>query len=174
MTPQRPEDIAPSSELPKLIAANAAYAAAFAKGGIPMPPARKLVIVTCMDARLDPARFLGLEEGDAHVLRNAGGLLTGDVLRSLLISYHIQGTREFVFVRHIDCGLLTLSNDRMRDLVRERTGVDAPAIDFLPFADLDTGVRDDMAAVRSSPLFPDAAVAGFVFDETTGRLREVT
>src|SRR5689334_9710601 len=115
--------------------ANEAYAARFQKGDLPMPPARRVAVLTCMDARLDPARFLGLEEGDAHVVRNAGGRASPDALRSLIISYKLLGTREFIIVHHTDCGMLTFSNDQIREMLKNDTGADASGIDFLPFSD---------------------------------------
>src|SRR5215468_12697777 len=113
-------------------AANEQYASSFEKGHLPMPPGRRFAVVTCMDARLDPARFLGLDEGDAHVIRNAGGLVTDDALRSLVISHHLLGTQEAIVIGHTDCGMLTFSNDDLRG----RLGPDADGIDFAPFADV--------------------------------------
>src|SRR3954462_6644124 len=112
--------------------ANERYAQGFTKGDLPMPPGRRFAVVTCMDARLDPARFLGLEEGDAHVIRNAGGIVTADALRSLVISHHLLGTQEALVIGHSDCGMQTFTNDDLRD----RLGPDAEEIDFLPFGDV--------------------------------------
>ncbi|MGI8551136.1 MAG: beta-class carbonic anhydrase [Dehalococcoidia bacterium] len=160
--------------LPDLLAANERYAAGFRKGDLPMPPARQVAVLTCMDARLIPARFLGLEEGDAHVIRNAGGRASEDALRSLIISAKLLGTREFVVIHHADCGMLTFTNEQLRAQLRQDLGADASAIDFLPFADLDASVRQDVQTIRSSPLLPkDISVSGFVYDVRTGRLREV-
>jgi carbonic anhydrase len=164
--------------LPELLAANRAYAAGFAKGDLPLPPARKVAVLVCMDARIDPAKALGLQEGDAHVIRNAGGR-AADALRSLVISHELLGTREIVVIHHTDCGMLTFSNDDIRAKFHDELGptADAPAnaIDFLPFADLDQSVRDDVATIRNSPLIPrDISVTGFVYDVATGGLREVT
>jgi carbonic anhydrase len=134
-------------------------------------PARALAVVTCMDARLDPAAFLGLEAGDAHVLRNAGGQVTDDVLRSLAISHHVLGTRQAFVIGHTDCGLLGLGNDT----VRRRIGAAAADIDFMPFADLADRIRESVQAIEASPLLPETfAVSGFVYDVETGRLSEVT
>ena len=160
--------------LPKLLAANERYAAVFTKGDLPMPPGRHVSVLVCMDARLHPEKFLGLDEGDAHVIRNAGGRASDDALRSLIISYKLLGTREFVVIHHTDCGMLTFTNDQLRDILRNDLNADASAIDFLPFSDLDESVRQDVQAIRSSPLIPDdISVSGFVFDVKTGRLREV-
>ena len=158
----------------ELLAANERYAAGFDKGDLPLPPARQVAVLVCMDARIDPAKALGLAEGDAHVIRNAGGRASDDALRSLAISHELLGTREVVVVHHTDCGMLTFTNDQIRQRLRDRLGADASAIDFLPFGDLDQSVRDDVAAIRSSPLIPDdVAVSGFVYDVRSGRLRRV-
>src|SRR3989440_5438884 len=121
--------------------ANQSYASGFAKGDLPMPPGRKFAVVTCMDARLDPARFLGLEEGDAHVIRNAGGLVTDDALRSLVISHWLLGTQEAFVIAHSDCGMLTFSNDDLYQKLSDEAGADASEVDFHPFGDLDESVR---------------------------------
>jgi carbonic anhydrase len=158
----------------ELLDANARYAAGFAKGDLPMPPGRRVAVLTCMDARLDPARALGLAEGDAHVIRNAGGRASDDALRSLAISQQLLGTREVVVIHHTDCGMQTFTNDELRARLRTELGADAAGIDFLPFGDLEGSVREDVAAIRESPLVPrDVAVTGFVYDVRTGRLHEV-
>ncbi len=162
------------SVLPELLAANERYAAAFTKGDLPMPPGRQVSVLVCMDACLHPEKFLGLDEGDAHVIRNAGGRASDDALRSLIISYKLLGTREFVVIHHTDCGMLTFTNDQLQDMLRNDLNADASGIDFLPFSDLDESVRQDVQTIRSSPLIPDdITVSGFVFDVKTGRLREV-
>ena len=145
--------------------ANEQYATGFEKGELPMPPGRRFAVVTCMDARLDPAKFLGLEEGDAHVIRNAGGLVTDDALRSLVISQNLLGTEEVFVIAHSDCGMLTFANDELQ----ERLDTD---IDFLPFSDLEESVRQSVHRVRESPLTADV-VRGFVYEVETGRLRDV-
>ena len=158
----------------EFLAANERYAAGFDKGDLPLPPARRVAVLVCMDARIDPAKALGLAEGDAHVIRNAGGRASDDALRSLAISHELLGTREVVVVHHTDCGMLTFTNDQIRQRLRDRLGADASGIDFLPFGDLDQSVRDDVATIRSSPLVPDeVAVSGFVYDVRSGRLRRV-
>ena len=162
------------SALDELLAANEGYAASFSKGDLPVPPARKVAVLTCMDARLDPERFLGLEEGDAHIIRNAGGRASDDAIRSLVISYKLLGTKEFLVVHHEDCGMMTHTNEQIREALRRDLNADASGIDFLPFADLDESVREDVQAIRSSPLIADdVAVRGLVYDVKTGRLREV-
>jgi carbonic anhydrase len=160
--------------LNELLNANTQYAATFTKGDLPMPPGRQVTIVTCMDARLDPAKFLGLEEGDAHVIRNAGGRVSDDVLRSLAISQQLLGTREVVVIHHTDCGMMTFGNDDLRQILNERLGTDARDIDFLPFADLAQSVRDDVAAIRASSLIPnDIVTQGLIYDVRTGKLQPV-
>jgi carbonic anhydrase len=127
-----------------------------------------------MDARLIPASFLGLQEGDAHVIRNAGGRASEDAIRSLVISYELLGTRECMVIHHVDCGMLTFSNEDLRQRLQDSLGADASGIDFLPFSDLDESVRQDVATIRSSTLVPDdIPVTGFVYDVRTGKLREV-
>jgi carbonic anhydrase len=151
-------------------AANERYANGFGKGDLPMPPGRQFAVVTCMDARLDPARFLGLDEGDAHVIRNAGGLVTDDALRSLVISHHLLGTQEAIVIGHTDCGMLTFTDDALR----ERLGPDAEDVEFHAFPDLEGRVRDSVRAIRESPLLPDTyGASGYVYDVRNGRLQEV-
>jgi carbonic anhydrase len=160
--------------LSDLLAANSRYAAGFTKGSLPMPPARHIAILVCMDARIDPARVLGLEEGDAHVIRNAGGRPTDDAIRSLVISQQLLGTREVLVIHHVDCGMLTFSNDQLRQKVRTDLGADASGIDFLPFSDLAQSVRDDVATLRQSALLlKDAPISGFIYDVKSGRLTPV-
>jgi carbonic anhydrase len=157
----------------ELVEANRAYADGFDRGDLPMPPARRVAVVTCMDARLLPSRFLGLEEGDAHVIRNAGGSAR-DALRSLVISQRLLGTNEVAVIHHTDCGMVTFSNEDLYAKVRRDLGADASHIDFLPFDDLERSVRDDVAFLRDSPLIPEEVlVRGFVYDVRTGRMEEV-
>jgi carbonic anhydrase len=147
--------------------ANEQYAATFTKGALPMPPARRFAVVTCMDARLDPAKFLGLDEGDAHVIRNAGGLVNDETIRSLVISHHLLGTQEVVVIGHTDCGMLTFTNDDLHG----KLGPDARHIDFQPFPDVAARVRESLETIRASSLLPDDyAVAGYVYDVKSGRL----
>ncbi len=157
--------------LDEVLAANDTYAIDFSKATLPMPPGRRFAILTCMDARIDPARALGLEEGDAHVIRNAGGLATDDALRSLVISHHLLGTQEAFVIGHTDCGMLTFSNDELRTSLRERQGVEASHIDFQPFADCGARVAASVRRIRESGLLPDTyAVHAFIYDVATGRV----
>ena len=158
----------------EVLAANARYAGQFSKADLPMPPGRRFAVVTCMDARLDPAKYLGLTEGDAHVIRNAGGLVTDDALRSLVISHWLLGTEEVLIIAHSDCGMLTFSNETLQGKLHDETGVDS-GDDFLPFGDLEESVRASVKRVRSDPRLPDSYKAsGFVYDVRSGGLKEVT
>jgi carbonic anhydrase len=140
---------------------------------MPPRPRRKLAVVACMDARLDPARLLDLEEGDAHVIRNAGAVITDDALRSLAISQNLLGTEEIVLMAHTDCGMLTLSDDEFADRLERETG-SRPGWRAHAFSDLEQAVRDGIERIRSSPFVPRAdRVRGFVYEVETGRLREV-
>jgi carbonic anhydrase len=157
----------------ELLIANRGYAEHFRKGDLALPPARKIALVVCMDARIDPARALGLQEGDAHVIRNAGGRIA-DALRSLAISQELLGTEEVAIVHHSDCGMLTFTDESIRQRLKKSRAADADAIAFLPFHDLDQSVRDDLALYAASPLVRhDIPVRGFVYDVKSGRLREV-
>lgn len=157
----------------QLLRANEAYAKSFEKGALTLPPARKVATVVCMDARIDPARALGLEEGDAHVIRNAGGRIA-DALRSLAISQQLLGTEEVAIIHHTDCGMLTFTDDAIRAKLRSTLSADADHIAFLPFTDLAQSVRDDVALYRKSPIVrQDIPVRGFVYDVRTGLLTEV-
>jgi carbonic anhydrase len=157
-----------------LQAANEVYADGFSKGDLPMPPGRRLAIVTCMDARVDPAKCLGLDEGDAHVIRNAGGLVTDDAVRSLVISHWLLGTQEVFVVAHTDCGMLTFTNDDLRAKLRDEAGADASDVDFKPFPELEESVRASVRTIRESPLLPDSLeVSGWVYDVKSGRINEV-
>lgn len=161
------------SSTDELLRANAEYARTFDRGDLPMPPARRLAIVTCMDARIVPSRAFGLEEGDAHVIRNAGGRAR-DALRSLVISQRLLGTNEIVVIHHTDCGMLTFTNPDLHAKVRQELGADASHIDFLPFSDVEESVREDMALLLSSPLIPaSTTIRGFVYDVRSGKLNEV-
>jgi carbonic anhydrase len=157
----------------EMLRANEAYARTFDRGHLPLPPARRVAILTCMDARLVPSRALGLEEGDAHVIRNAGGRAR-DALRSLIISQRLLGTREVAVIHHTDCGMLTFSNRDLREKVREDLGQDTGEVDFLPFRDLDESVREDVEFLLATQLLdPETVIRGFVYDVRDGRLREV-
>jgi carbonic anhydrase len=154
----------------RIESANESFASTFDGGELPMPPGRAFAVVTCMDARLDPARFLGLELGDAHVIRNAGGVVSDDALRSLVISHHLLGTQEAVVIGHTDCGMLTFTNDDLR----AKLGPDADGVDFLPFPDVAARVRESVETIRGSSLLPDSfGATGYVYDVKTGRLESV-
>lgn len=158
----------------ELLAANQAYAATFTKGSLPIPPARRIAIVACMDARIHLSRALGLEEGDAHIIRNAGGRMV-EALRSLAISQQLLGTQEVMLIHHTDCGMLTFTDADLRTTLRERLGAVTDHIAFLPFTDLEQSVRDDLALYHASPIVRhDIPVRGFIYDVRTGALREVT
>ncbi len=139
-----------------------------------MPPARHVAVVTCMDARLHPEKFLGLDVGDAHVIRNAGGRASDDAIRSLVISQRLLGTTEIVVIHHTDCGMVTFSNQDLAAKIQQDLGVDVSGRDFLPFGDLEQGVRDDVTTLRESPLIPnDIPISGAIYDVHSGTLREV-
>jgi len=158
----------------ELLAANERFAEDFDKGDLPMPPARHVAVLACMDARLHPETFLGLDIGDAHMIRNAGGRASDDAIRSLIISNKLLGTNEYLVIHHTDCGMLTFSNDDLRTKLADETGADASDIDFLPFGDLEQSVRDDVQTIRESPFLPDdAPVTGYVYDVTDGKLYPV-
>ena len=159
----------------EFLKANDAYAADFTRGDLPLPPARHVAVLVCMDARIDPARLLGLEEGDAHVIRNAGGRASDDAIRSLVISQQLLGTNTVLVIHHTDCGMLTFSNEDLRGKLKQELHVDAGNIDFLPFRDLEQSVRNDVAKLKSSPLIPDNVdISGYIYDVRTGKLHPVT
>jgi carbonic anhydrase len=157
----------------ELIRNNEAYAERFDKGELPLPPAKKVAVLACMDARLDPARALGLVEGDAHVIRNAGGVVTDDEIRSLAISQHLLGTEEIILIHHTDCGMLTFTDEEFAEKLESATG-ERPQWEARSFRDLDESVRDSIRRIRESPFIPRTdSVRGFVYEVETGRLREV-
>lgn len=150
------------------------YQANFDKGDLPMPPGRKIAVVACMDARLNPYGLLGLQEGDAHVIRNAGGVVTDDVLRSLAISQRLLGTEEIVLIHHTDCGMLTFRDDDFKAQIETDTGM-RPRWSPEAFAEPEADVRQSLARVQDDPFLPHGdAVRGFVFDVKDGALREVS
>ena len=150
--------------------ANERYAGDFANADLPRQPRKKLAVVTCMDARLDPARFLGLEPGDAHVIRNAGGIVNDEAIRSLVISHHLLGTQEAIVVGHTDCGMLTFTNADLHG----KLGPEAESMDFQPFPDVADRVRQSVETIRSHPLLSDSFKAsGFVYDVRTGEIEPV-
>ena len=158
----------------ELLLNNARYTEGFDKGDLPIPPARKLAVVACMDARLDPHRVLGLEEGDAHVIRNAGGVVSDDVIRSLVISQRLLGTREVALIHHTDCGMLTFRDDEVKDGIEADTGL-RPAFALDAFRDPEQDVRQSTSRIHASPFIPHKdGVRGFIYDCATGRLNEVS
>ena len=157
----------------QFIAANRDYAESFDKGDRPLPPAKKTAVVACMDARLETGRLLGLEEGDAHVIRNAGGVVTDDVIRSLAISQRLLGTEEIVLIHHTDCGMLTFTDDDLKQQILDDTGI-KPPFAMESFGDLEADVRQSLARIMASPFIPHKEeVRGFVYDVASGHLREV-
>jgi len=157
----------------ELLQNNAIYAESFEKGDLPLPPARGVAVVACMDARLDVHKILGLEEGDAHVIRNAGGVITDDEIRSLTISQRLLGTREIILIHHTDCGMLTFSDDKLKAQIHEEVGM-KPHFSMESFSDLEEDVRQSMARIQASPFIPhNDGVRGFIYEVETGRLREV-
>ena len=180
------------SVLPEVLAANERYAAGFTKGNLAVPPARRFAVLTCMDARIDPAKALGLQEGDAHVIRNAGGRASDDAIRSLVISYKLLGTREWFVIHHTNCGMETFTDEVMRGLLAsslKTATVDASGwhdsgegpgsaegqyIDWLTISNLEQSVVDDVQRIRSHPLVPrDIPIYGYIYDVRSGRLNEV-
>lgn len=160
--------------LGRLLAANRRYAETFDHGDLEAPPALRVAVLTCMDARIVPHRLLDLAEGDAHVIRNAGGRASPDALRSLVVSSRLLGTRELVIIQHTDCGMMSLDEEGLRRDLQAETGADTAGLDFLSFTDLEESVRRDVAVVRASPfIVSEAVVSGFVYDVRTGSLREV-
>jgi carbonic anhydrase len=151
---------------------NAAYAGKFA-GPLPMPPSQHLAVVACMDARLNVYAILGLSDGEAHVIRNAGGVVTDDEIRSLAISQRLLGTTEIILIHHTDCGMLTFTDDGFKASIQQETGI-KPAWSAESFTDLDADVRQSIARIKASPFIPHKdAIRGFVFDVATGKLNEV-
>jgi carbonic anhydrase len=163
----------PPSETDRLLAAARAYEAAFDKGGLPTPPAKKVAVLACMDSRIDLFALLGLGVGDAHVIRNAGGVVTDDAIRSLALSQHLLGTEEIVLIHHTGCGLHGLSDENFADLLETDTGV-RPEWKARGFADVERAVREAIATIVASPFIPHTdSVRGFVYEVETGALREV-
>ena len=157
----------------ELLEHNEAYARDFTSGSLPMPPGKKVAVVACMDARLNVYGMLGLAEGDAHVIRNAGGVVTDDVIRSLMISQRLLGTNEVVLVHHTDCGMLTFTDDAFKAAIEAEVGI-KPAWSAEAFPDLDADVRQSIRRIRADPFIPHKeSVRGFVYDVATGGLREV-
>lgn len=162
------------SALDEILEANTRYTAGFTKGDLPIAPARRFAVVTCMDARLDPAKYAGLEEGDAHVIRNAGGIVSDDALRSLVISHWLLGTQEAFVIGHTDCGMETFTDEELRAKLAAEAGADAGELEFHAFPRVRDRVRESVERIRESPLLPASfGAAGLVYDVTTGRLEVV-
>jgi carbonic anhydrase len=162
------------SSTDELLANNEGYASGFDKADLPLPPGKKVAVVACMDARLNVYGALGLHEGDAHVIRNAGGVVTDDEIRSLAISQRLLGTEEIILIHHTDCGMLTFTDDAFKASIEQETGI-KPEWAAEAFGDLDADVRQSIARIKASPFIPRKdSVRGFVYEVETGRLREVS
>jgi carbonic anhydrase len=160
------------SSTDELIANNASYVAGFTKGDLPLPPARKVAVLACMDARLDPAKALGLQEGDAHVIRNAGGVASEDAIRSLVISQRLLGTEEIILVHHTDCGMETFTDADVKDQILADTGL-RPSFALEAFPEAEADVKQTAARIKASPFVPHKDIRGFVYEVETGTLRQV-
>ena len=162
------------SAISEFLNSNETYASGFSKGSLPMPPAKKIAVVACMDARLETGALLGLVEGDAHVIRNAGGVVTDDVIRSLTISQRLLGTREIMLIHHTDCGMLTFEDADLKQQILGETGI-KPPFAMEAFPDLDADVLQSIARIKASPYVPyKDQIHGFVYETESGRLHEVT
>jgi carbonic anhydrase len=162
------------SELQTMLDANRSFAESFGQGGLEVVPARPVVVITCIDARLDPAKILGLEIGDAHVIRNAGGRVTDDAIRSATISTWLLGTRELLVIHHTNCGMTLFTDDVLHEKIRQATGIDVSDEEYLSFADPEESLRQDVARLRDVKTVPDGlSVSGLIYDVRTGELREV-
>jgi carbonic anhydrase len=158
----------------ELLDNNKRYARSFTKGNLPLPPAKKLAVVACMDARLHPSKILGLTEGDAHIIRNAGGVVTDDAIRSLAISQRLLGTEEIILIHHTDCGMLTFKDDEVKAQIERDTGI-RPPFALEAFPNLEDDVRQSIARIKASPFIPKKnSIRGFVYDVTNGTLNEVS
>jgi carbonic anhydrase len=156
----------------ELISNNSGYVASFEIGELPLPPAKKVAVLACMDARLDPAKALGLKEGDAHVIRNAGGVATDDALRSLVISQRLLGTEEIILIHHTDCGMETFTDDAVKEQIRAETGL-RPSFALEAFPKAEDDVKQTAARIKANPFVPRKNIRGFIYEVETGRLREV-
>jgi carbonic anhydrase len=158
----------------ELLSNNANYVASFSKGTLPMPPGKHVAVLACMDARLNVYGMLGLQEGEAHVIRNAGGIATDDAIRSLVISQRLLGTKEIILIHHTDCGMLTFTDDAVKRQIQADTGI-KPSFALEAFHDLDEDVRQCIARIQASPFIPHKdSIRGFIYEVETGRLREVS
>jgi carbonic anhydrase len=157
----------------QLLRHNESYSKSFTKGDLPLPPAKHVAVLACMDARLDVHKILGLEEGDAHVIRNAGGVATDDAIRSLVISQRLLGTNEIILIHHTDCGMLTFKDDDVKGQIEAEVGI-RPAFALEAFGDLQGDVKQSIARIEASPFIPNkTSVRGFVYDVRSGKLDEV-
>lgn len=156
----------------ELLANNEEYAAGFNRGDLPLPPGKKVAVLACMDARLDPGKALGLQEGDAHVIRNAGGVASEDAIRSLVISQRLLGTEEIILIHHTDCGMETFKDDVIKDEILAETGL-RPTFALEAFPKAEEDVRQTAARIKANPFIPNKDVRGFVYEVESGRLREV-
>ncbi len=163
------------SVIDEAIKANESYVQNFALGDLPMPPADKLAVIACMDARLTIEQMLNLKTGDAHIIRNAGGIVTEDALRSLIISHHLLDTQEFMIINHTECGMLTFKDEELRAKLQEQTGTATVApVHFHTFSNLEENVRQQIQKVKSHPWIPKhISVRGFIYEVKTGKLNEV-
>jgi carbonic anhydrase len=162
------------TELPTLLEANRGYAASFRDASLEIAPAKPVLLLTCLDARVDPGRILGLGVGDAHVIRNAGGRTTDDAIRSATISSWLLGTREFVVMHHTDCGMTKFTDDALHGMIRDATGVDVSDQEYLSFVDPEEGLREDVARLRGVRVLPEGVtVSGWIYDVRTGRVTSV-
>jgi carbonic anhydrase len=157
-----------------IVPANKQYAETFDRSKLAMPPAKKLAVVACMDARLTVEEVLGLKTGDAHIIRNAGGIVTDDVLRSLIISQRLLGTREILVINHTDCGMLTFKDEDLRQRLKQETGADASHLHFHAFPNLEENVRAQVKKIKDSPfILKDVPVHGLIYHVENGQLQEV-
>ena len=157
----------------ELVRNNENYARSFKKGDLAMPPSRRVAVLACMDARLDTHKILGLEEGEAHVIRNAGGVATDDAIRSLVISQRLLGTQEIILIHHTDCGMLTFKDDDVKEKIESEVGI-RPAFALEAFASAESDVKQSIARIQASPFIPNkSSVRGFVYDVASGLLREI-
>lgn len=157
----------------ELLRNNESYARSFNKESLPLPPAKPVAVLACMDARLDVHKILGLEEGDAHVIRNAGGVATDDAIRSLVISQRLLGTKEIVLIHHTDCGMLTFKDDELKRQIESDVGI-RPSFALEAFPNLEDDVKQSIARIQASPFIPNKSnLRGFIYDVKTGRLNEV-
>jgi carbonic anhydrase len=158
----------------ELLGNNAEFTKTFSKGDLPMPPGKALAVVACMDARLNVYALLGLQEGEAHIIRNAGGVVSDDVLRSLVISQRLLGTREVILIHHTDCGMLTFTDDQVRADIEADVGL-RPHFALEAFSDLERDIRQSIARIKASPFVPNKdSIRGFIYDVRSGALQEVT